>query len=273
MIDTHAHLDFESYDNDRAEVIRRFFEAGGKAIINIGVNGERNKKAIDLAQTDKKIFAVIGFHPEETTKVKLSEVVNNLEQFLKQKIKNKIVAIGEIGLDYFYDRKNKKKQKALFQTQLNLAQRYNLPAVIHCRDAYEDVLAILKQAKYQTLPIVMHCYMGNREQTVAFLELSNLKFSLTGNITFNSFEKYQKGKLSEEKAEIFKTLEQIPLEKIMTETDAPFLAPNPYRGKRNESVYIQEIIKRLAEIKKLSFEEVEKITDQNAIDFFGLKLK
>ncbi|HHX58775.1 MAG TPA: TatD family hydrolase [Candidatus Moranbacteria bacterium] len=270
MIDTHAHLDFENYNDDRDKVIKRFFKGGGKAIVNIGVDFKRNKKVIKLAQENEKLFAVIGFHPEGAGRVAVSEVKTSLVQLLKEKEENKIVAIGEIGLDYFHNQENKKEQKELFQSQLDLAIKYSLPVVVHCRDAYKDVLKILKKPQYKELKVVMHCYMGNQKQTRDFLQLPNLYFSFTGNITFADFGKYKNGKLVPEKAEIFRVIEQIPLEKIMAETDCPFLAPNPHRGKRNEPVFVREVIKRLAKIKGLGFEEAERKTDDNAITFFKL---
>ncbi len=216
---------------------------------------------------------MIGFHPEEVGKVEVEEAIANLEKHLTNKKENKIVAIGEIGLDYFHNQENKPEQKALLQAQLELAQKHNLPVVIHCRDAYDDFCEILNSnSRLQTAKIVMHCYMGNQKQTEKFLQFPNLRFSFTGNITFSDFEKYKNGTLSAEKSEIFKVIEQIPLEKIMTETDAPFLAPAPHRGKRNEPVFVKEVVKRLAEIKGLSFEEIESQTEHNAAAFFGIRI-
>ena len=261
MIDTHAHLDFKEFNEDRAEVIARFFKESGKAIVTVGVNKERNEKAVTLAQKNKAIFASLAYHPEEAEKISPQRAEEELKKILEEKInKNKVVAIGETGLDYFHNTENKLKQKILFEVQLELAKKYKLPTIIHCREAYEDVYNILKTKNEDKK--VIHCYGGNIKQTKKFLELANFWFSFTGNITFEK----------NTQAEIFEVVKMISLKKIMVETDAPFLAPVPYRGKRNEPVYVKEIIKKIAEIKKMDFKKVETITDQNAINFFKLNI-
>ncbi len=269
MIDAHAHLDFKDFKNDFPEILSRFFDNNGKFIITMGVNKKRNQAAVQIALKNEKIFAAIGFHPDEADKVELDDAVSSLD-FLLKKSRAKIVAIGEIGLDYFHNQNNKQQQKTIFQAQLDLAKKYNLPVVIHCREAYQDMRKILE--KNSDLAVVLHCYMGNEEQTERFLQLPNLKFSFTGNITFSSFEKYQQGTLSEKKAEIFRVIEKISLDKIIAETDCPFLAPTPFRGKRNEPAMVKEVIKRLAEIKGVDFKAMEKQTDKNAIEFYHLPL-
>ncbi len=263
MIDTHAHLDFENFKEDQKEVIERFFLNNQNGyIINIGVDFDRNLKSIELAEKHERIFSAIGFHPEvldENHKVFcLKEAKLQLEKLATNM---KVVAIGEIGLDYFHNSKNKEKQKKLFVSQLDLALKLNLPVVIHCRDAYEDVFEIISQKKYINLNMVMHCFGANLKQTENFLTLKNLKFSFTGNTTFPK----------KEDTEIFKVIKTIPVERIMVETDCPFLAPNPHRGKRNEPLFVKEVIQKVAYLKECSFEEFRESVDRNAIDFFNLK--
>ncbi len=258
MIDTHAHLDFPQFDKDREKVIEDFFKNGGRAILNIGVDKKRNQKTLLIAEKNEKIFAVLGFHPETEEKITLSEV----EKYLIENSKNsKVVAIGEIGLDYFHTKNSKKRefQKKLFIKQLEIAKKLKLPVVVHCRDAYQDLLEIISLTEFKDLKIVAHCFCGDLKITESFLKFSNLKFSFTGNLTF-----------LKEGAELLKVVKKIPLNKIMAETDCPFLAPVPNRGKRNEPSYVKFIIEKIAEIKEADFEEIEKIIDENTIQFFNL---
>lgn len=293
MIDTHAHLDFPQFDGDRDETIKRFLASGGRWLLNIGVNTERNQKSLQLAEKYEQIYCTLGYHPEELAEKSLDELLPEVEDFLLKKGKNKKVrAIGEIGLDYFHNPKNKDDQKKLFIKQLEIASKLNLPVILHCRESYEDVfdlisnfefrilnqisissaqikmeegddnmLEIAENAELQVPRFVLHCYSGNLEQTEKFLQLPSVYFSFTGNITFP--------KKSE--AEIFQVVRKIPENRIMAETDCPFLAPHPYRGKRNEPSYVRLVLEKMAEIRKISFEEMEKITDKNAKQFFNLE--
>ena len=263
MIDTHSHLNFTNYDKDRDEVIARFFSNKGKAIINIGVDDKTIMSALELAKKFENIFCAIGYHPHNADN-KLSEMSEkNADALEKDAIQNKkVVAIGEIGLDYFHNNKNKEQQKKLFIRQIKIAKRVNLPVVIHCRDAYEDLFEIISQDEYKNMKVVVHCYGGNILQTERFLSLRNLVFSFTGNITFPK----------KEDAEIFKVIKMIPLEKIMVETDCPFLAPAPIRGNRNEPVYVRYVVEKISKIKKAIKKDIERITDKNACDFFNLSL-
>lgn len=265
MIDTHAHLDFENFSEDCEEVISRFFlENKGRAIVNIGVDFKRNLKSIEIANTHENIFSSIGFHPEILDDMeKFFSLEKALEQLEKLVSEKKVVVIGEIGLDYFHNSKNKDKQKELFIAQLDFALWKKMPVVIHCRDAYDDMNEIISDKKYTNLKMVMHCYCGNIEQTKIFLQLKNLTFSFTGNIAFSK----------KDDAEIFEVIRMIPIEKIMSETDCPFLAPVPMRGKRNEPSFVKFVIEKIANAKKQNRNEIEKILDQNAIDFFSLKIK
>ncbi|MEA1925945.1 MAG: TatD family hydrolase [Patescibacteria group bacterium] len=263
MIDTHSHLDFTDYDKDRDEVIARFFNHGGKAIINIGVDSETIVSTLELAKNFENIFCAIGYHPHNADKKLGGMSEKNAGALEEYAIRNKkVVAIGEIGLDYFHNNKNKEQQKKMFIRQIKIAKSANLPIVIHCRDAYEDLFEIISRGEYKNMKVVVHCYGGNILQTEQFLSLKNLTFSFTGNITFPK----------KEDAEIFKVIRMIPSERIMVETDCPFLAPVPARGKRNESLYVRYVIEKISKIRKVIVEDFERITDNNACNFFNLSL-
>ncbi len=262
MIDTHTHLDFENFNEDRDDVIENFFKDNGRAIVSIGVNEERIQKTIEISKEYKNVFVSVGFHPEEIENL---ENFDDIEKYLKKVIKenDKVVAIGEIGLDYFHSKKESEhqKQKELFEIQLKLAKELSLPVVVHCRDAYADMFEILSKEEYLEISKVLHCYCGEPEHTKRFSELKNLMFSFTGNITFVKDDNF-----------LLESLKMIPIEKIMTETDCPFLAPVPQRGKRNEPKFVRYVIEKIAEVKKISAEKVEQQADQNAIDFFKLDI-
>jgi len=298
MIDTHAHLDFPEFDQDREEVIRRAFDNGLKAIINVGVDLERSRKSIEIAEKHEGVFASVGLHPDFFSKAEKEFPISksqfpNKSQILNPKFKNlieklkkiamhkKTVAIGETGLDYFSHTRNaitneqKENQKRGFVAQINLAHELGLPVIVHCRDAWEDAYDIIKSeiqknkkipnTKYQ-LPatkFVLHCYSGEKKDTEKFLKLPNVYFSFSGNITYP--------KPAERAERLAGAVRMVPLDKIVLDSDAPFLAPQEMRGKRNEPIFVKYIAKKLAEIKGISEEEAEKATDENARKFFELE--
>ncbi|MFA6296405.1 MAG: TatD family hydrolase [Patescibacteria group bacterium] len=252
MIDTHAHLDFKDYDNDRDEVIKRSFANGLEKIINVGANLDRSKQAILIAENNEDIFATVGVHPED-----LKDFDNNFrENFIKLAKTKKVVAIGECGLDYFYtkDPKNIEQQKKLFIAEIEIAKELNLPLIIHCRDAYEDAYEILKDKQAKG---VMHCYLSNWQMAQKFLDLG-FYISFTGAITYKK------------KEEVLEVVKKMSLDKIMVETDCPYLTPQIFRGERNEPMYVKYVIKKIAEIKGINFDEVEKKTTENAVKLFEL---
>jgi len=282
MIDTHAHLDFSQFDQDREEVIARFFESGGRAIINIGVDLEHSRKSIEIAEKHKNIFASVGLHPDffmEHRTWNMEQIFGELEKLARNK---KVAAMGETGLDYYSHTDNpiidaeKENQKAGFIEQIKLAQELNLPVIVHCRDAWEDLYKIIfkvrpfpSRKQVAGIPqgqtfFVLHCYSGEKRDTEKFLKLPNVYFSFSGNITYPK-PKERAEKLSE-------AIKMIPLDKIMLDSDAPFLAPQEVRGKRNEPINVLYIAKKIAEIKGLGTEIVLRATDENAVKFFGLKL-
>lgn len=254
FIDTHAHLNLDQFASDYKKVIERAFAADVKSIINIGVDYSSSKRAVQIAKEYENIYAAVGYHP---TDLKMGEY--NEKKLSDLFYSKKVVAIGEIGLDYFHDKVDKDYQKELFIKQIDLANKFDKPVIVHCRDAYSDLIEILG-AKEKLPRGVMHCWVGNLADAKILYKMG-FYFSFTGIITFAK---------SEELSEIVKFL---PIERIMIETDCPWLAPEPYRGKQNEPAYVVEVAKKIAEIKGLTLAEVEEQTTQNAIDFFKLDIK
>jgi TatD DNase family protein len=269
MIDTHAHFDFENFNQDREEVIQRFFSQGGKAIVNVGVDLATSKKSIALAEKYENIFASVGMHPEFFSKGDWGNLVNKndwIQKLKKMAESEKVVAIGEVGLDYFRIGESgeigqiKERQKKGLLVQIDLAEELNLPVIVHCREAWEDLYDII--SKFSQIKFVLHCYSGNAKDTEKFLELPNARFSFSGNITYPK---------PVERAENFaQVIRMIPLGRIMLDSDSPFLTPQKFRGKRNEPAHVRYIAEKIAKIKGISEEEAEKTTDQNAEFFFGL---
>ncbi|MEW6407710.1 MAG: TatD family hydrolase [Patescibacteria group bacterium] len=266
-IDTHVHLDFKEFDKDRDEVIKRAFSGGVQKIINIGCNLERSKATVELAQKYENIFAAVGVHPHD---VKKYESGNMNQELWKLAQNNKVIAIGECGLDYYRIEDDpstslgasKEIQKEFFKAQIALAQKLNLPLIIHCRDAFQDLLEILHNTKYilhNTRMGVTHCFSGNRKYAAEFLKLGFL-ISFTGSITYTKPD-----------GELLKVVEEVPIDKMMIETDCPYLAPVPHRGERNEPLYVKYVAQKIAEVKGIKIREIEKITTENAIKLFNLK--
>jgi len=275
LIDTHIHLDDAQYDGDRDEIIAQFFASGGEALINVGAGLGSSARSVALAKSHENIFAAVGFHPHyfNEYKEKSFDRVGELESLAKDE---RVVAIGEIGLDYFshtdepIDDRQKELQKKGFEHQLDLAKKLHLPVIIHCRgtrseagskfretiEAYDDALEVIK--KFLDLKYVFHGYGGNLEFSKKILGNDNMKFSFNGNITY-----------AKPNAEIFEVIRLIPIERIMVETDGPYLTPVPFRGKRNDPIYVKYVIGKLAEVKDMEPSEVERVTEKNAIDFFG----
>ena len=252
LIETHAHLDFKDYDADREEVIKRAKEHGVFKIINIGADIDGSKKGIELAKKYPEVYATVGIHPEEGDIVN-KENINLLKKLAKQ---DKVVAIGEIGLDYQIEDVGPETQKVGFIAQLDLAFELNLPVVVHIRKSLEDVLEILSKYDWSKNNGVVHCYSSSYKKVNRILDMG-LHVSFTGIVTYDEGTQ--------------KASQAVPLEKMMLETDCPFLAPEPYRGERAEPWHVELIAKKIAEIKNTSLEEVAKTTTNNAIKFFNLE--
>lgn len=252
IIDTHAHLDFPDYKADRDEVIKRAEEAGVKYIINVGTSLGTSIKSLELATKYDHIYASVGIHPNAASNV-LADDWSRLEALAGQ---DKVVAIGETGLDYYRDRSKKEDQQRLFRQHLELAERLNLPVIIHNREASDDCLEIVREYSGRVNGVI-HCFAGSRDDAKEFLKLG-FHISFAGPVTFPKSENLREA------------LKAVPVDKLLLETDCPFLAPQPKRGKRNEPSYLQYTIPVLAELYKLSVEDIKRITSLSAINLFGI---
>lgn len=260
FIDAHSHLNFPDYDKDREEVISRMAEAKTWTI-TVGTDLETSKSAVELAKNGSKdgakIFASVGLHPADNVEEIFDE--KKYAALLKE---SKVVAVGECGLDYFHLKEKtdegKKKQREIFEKQINLAIKHDKPLMIHSRDAYADTYEILSSYKKQYGEKVrgdIHFFAGTIEDARRFLDI-DFTLSFTGVITFaKSYDD---------------VIRFAPLEMIMSETDAPYVSPAPYRGKRNEPSYVAEVVKRIAEIREEPFEDVKKALVSNAFRVFSL---
>lgn len=261
MIDTHCHLNFEAYDDDRDQVIQRATEAGVTSIINPGVDADSSRAAIALADQYAGVYAAVGVHPNSTATFSDSDL-QTIKQLAHES--EKVVAIGEIGLDYHWDKSPQQKQVAAFEAQLALAAELELPVIIHNREASADVIAILESwaddlpPSLRERPGVLHSFSA--PQAIAERALSiGFYLGFTGPITFK-------------KADALRDVARAaPLNRILVETDGPFLTPEPFRGKRNEPAYIPHIVDRLGGLKQLPTDEMGRITTDNAVRLFALR--
>jgi len=252
LTDTHCHLDFPEFDRDRDEVIRRAKDEGIDYIINIGTSLEGSRKSIELSRQYGYIYATVGIHPHEADKFDKKE-----EIAIRELVKlNKVVAIGEIGLDYYKNYSEPENQRVLFLSLAKLAKDFSLPLVIHTRKANDDTLKILKE--FLPVKAVVHCFSGEED----FLkECLNLGFfiSFTCNITYKK------------SGHLRGLVKIVPLSRLLLETDAPYLPPEGLRGRRNEPAYVIHLAEEIARIKEISVEEVASATTDNAKDFFHLE--
>ncbi len=254
FIDTHAHLNFESFDADRDAVIRRAVNAGVDKIIVPSVDEKSSLLAIDLAEQYPQVYAAVGIHPQDAQDY--SE--NRIQTFYDWATHPKVVAIGEIGIDYYRDYNPRDLQIQVFQRFIRLAQETNLPVIIHNREADSDILPIVENKEFKSVTGVFHCFSSDLPTAHRVLKAGYL-ISFTGTITFK-------------KSESATVLRELPLEKLMIETDSPFLAPTPFRGKRNEPAFVRHVAEKFSAVKKVPLEEIARITTQNAYGLFP-KLK
>ncbi len=251
MIDTHSHLLAEEFKDDLDLCVARCKENNVFKAILVGFNKELNKRAQELAITYKDFFyPTAGIHPEEV--VDISDLFY-LEDFIEN---NKIYAVGECGLDYHYRCDNKDLQKEMFEGQIKLSIKYNLPLIIHSRDAMADTYEILKKYEGKTYG-VLHCFSGSKEMALKFIELGYY-IGLDGPVTYKN---------AKEPKEVAKA---IPLNRLLLETDCPYMTPVPHRGERNESAYVIFVAKEVANLRNISYKELEDITDNNAKCLFKI---
>ncbi|WP_102401638.1 TatD family hydrolase [Haloimpatiens massiliensis] len=252
IFDSHAHYDDESFNEDREEVISELEKNNIIGVLNCGASIEGARDSVKLADKYDFFYAAVGIHPEYADKLD-----NNVLDELSELAKNpKVKAIGEIGLDYYYEENPERQvQKDAFVKQMELAKQLNFPVVIHDRDAHGDTLEIIK--KFPEVKGVVHCFSGSPEFAVECLKLGYY-IGCTGVVTFKNSKK------------IIEVLKSVPMDRILVETDCPYMAPVPYRGRRNRSDYIEFIIKKISEIKNISTEDIEKITIQNTKSLFKI---
>lgn len=276
MLDIHTHLYFDSFDADREATILRAREAGIKQMIVVGCDLLECQQAVDLAGRFDDMYASVGIHPNEFRRGgsaagrALGELLAEIEAFADDK---KVVAIGECGLDYSeshggIDGETKILQQAGFVAHLELAAKLKLPVIIHCREAYHDMLAILKDWHENLPAIILHCYMGDTEVTRRFLELPNLYFSFTGNITYP----VKKG-LAGTKDDLTETVRLIPKERLFVETDCPFLSPQAKRGERNEPAYAIHTAEKACELLGLTRPVLDAALEENFKRVFQSRLR
>ena len=249
-IDTHAHYDAEEFDADRDELLTQLFAESVDSIITMGCSLKSSAAALKLAEKYERMYAAVGIHPEDCENLP-DDYISQIKTLAANK---KVRAIGEIGLDYHYDGFSREKQIACFKEQLKLAQELDIPVVIHSRDATKDTLDIL--AKYRPRGVV-HCFSGSAETAREILRLG-LMISFTGVLTFKNAKK------------TVEACEVIPLDRIMLETDCPYMSPVPYRGERCDSSMVRFTAEKLAQIKGISTDEAILACNRNAIEFFGL---
>lgn len=253
LFDTHVHVNARQFNDDRDAVIQRALDAGVTNMVVVGFNDETIPLAIDIAERYDHIYAAVGWHPVDA----INYEAKHYDELKKLSEHEKVVAIGEMGLDYHWDTSPKEVQEQVFREQISLAKEVNLPIIIHNREATEDVLTILHEENAAEVGGIMHCYSGTVAQITACLEM-NFYISLAGPVTFKNAH------------EVKEVAKQVPLDRLLIETDAPYLAPHPYRGKRNEPAYVRLVAEEIAALRNMSVEKVAEITMKNAKQLFKL---
>jgi len=264
LTDTHTHLDFPQFNGDREQVIERATTAGVRAIVDIGTDLASSQAAVALAEAYSQIYAAVGVHPHDA-KTLTEELLEELRALASHP---KVVAIGEIGLDFYRDLSPQDKQRQAFKQQLALASEIGKPVIIHDRDAHSEVMATLRRwiedshppSAISHQPVgVLHCFSGDLAMAQEAIELG-FYISIAGPVTFQNARRLRE------------LVRQLPLEKLLVETDCPYLTPHPHRGKRNEPAYVKLVAQEVARVKGLSLEEVARITSDNARTLFALNL-
>ncbi|WP_124728596.1 TatD family hydrolase [Staphylospora marina] len=252
LFDTHVHLNDAKFDEDRDEVIRRAREEFGvRMMLNVGYNRETIEGTLRLAETHDFIYAAVGWHPHDA-----KDCTDEDLAWIRELTSHpKVVALGEMGLDYYWDNSPRDTQAEIFRKQIALARETGLPIIIHCRDAYEDVIRILREERAHETGGVMHCFGADADIMKACLDLG-FHIGLGGPVTFKN------ASLPREIARL------VPLDRLLIETDCPYLAPHPYRGKRNETGYVRLVAEKIAEVRGMTAEELARVTFDNAFRLF-----
>ena len=253
LIDSHAHLGLQQFDRDRFEAIHRAIDAEVEIILTVGTDLRDCRRAVEIARENDRVFAIIGIHPHNAKDVNEA----TFPELKALSMDGKVKAIGEIGLDFFRNLSPKEVQIARFRQQIHLAKELGLPIVVHARDAQKKALTILREEEAGETEGVFHCFSGGYEMAKSCMDLGFF-ISIPGTITFKN------------SSDLSEVIKKIPLDRILVETDCPFLTPMPFRGKRNEPAYVKFTALKLAEVKGLPFEEVARITSKNAKKAFRL---
>jgi TatD DNase family protein len=253
LFDTHAHLNAEEYKDDLDEVISRAQEAGVTNMVVVGFDRPTIERAMELVDGYDFLYASVGWHPVDAIDMTEEDLIW-IEELASHP---KVVALGEMGLDYHWDKSPKDIQKEVFRKQIRLAKKLKLPIIIHNREATADILEILKEENAEEVGGIMHCFSGSPEVARECVNM-NFYISLGGPVTFKNAKKPKD------------VAAEVPLDKLLIETDCPYLTPHPFRGKRNEPGYVKLVAEQIAEIKGLSYEEVAAATTKNAKKFFGI---
>lgn len=253
LFDTHAHLNAIQYEEDLEEVIQRAKSEDVTDIVVVGFDRDTIRRAMELTEQYDMIYAAVGWHPVDA----IDMTDDDLEWIKELASHPKVVAIGEMGLDYYWDKSPKDIQKEVFRKQIQLAKEVQLPIIIHNRDATEDVVKILQEENASEVGGIMHCFTGSLEVAKQCIDM-NFYLSFGGPVTFKNAKK-PKG-----------VAKEIPIDRLLIETDCPYLTPHPFRGKRNEPSYVKYVAEQIAELRALSVEEVAKKTSDNAKKLFGI---
>jgi len=253
LFDTHVHLNARQYKDDLEEVIERAHKAGVKYMVVVGFNQETIPLALEIAEKHENIYAAVGWHPVDAIDC-TEEDLQWIEELASHP---KVVALGEMGLDYHWDKSPKDVQKRVFKEQIALAKKLSMPIIIHNREATEDVLGILEEENAKEVGGIMHCYSDSTEYVDRILAM-DFHISLGGPVTFKN------AKSPKEVAKV------VPLDRLLIETDAPYLAPHPHRGKRNEPALVTLVAEEIAELKAISYDQLAKQTTANAKKLYGI---
>ncbi|MEC3609626.1 TatD family hydrolase [Bacillus glycinifermentans] len=253
LFDTHAHLNAEQFNEDLEDVIARAKEEKVENIVVVGFDRPTIKRVMELIETYDFIYAAIGWHPVDA----IDMTDEDLAWIKELSSHEKVVAIGEMGLDYHWDKSPKDVQKEVFRKQIALAKEVGLPIVIHNRDATEDVVTILREEGAEEVGGIMHCFTGSAEVAKECINM-NFYLSFGGPVTFKNAKKPKE------------VVKQVPNDRLLIETDCPYLTPHPFRGKRNEPSYVKLVAEQIAELKGMTYEEVAAITTENAKKLFGI---
>jgi len=254
FIDTHTHLDFENYTDDREKVIQRALEKKVVALVTIGTNLETSRLALELAEKYTPVYAAVGIHPNDSA----SAGDEDLVQIEKLAAHPKVVAIGEVGLDYYRDHASPLRQQEVFTEQIAIAHKLKKPLIIHNREAHQDMLGIIREYNAGQVGGVFHSFSGDKSYLEKIL-LENFHISFTGNLTYKNSTS----------AEL---ISNVPLDRLLLETDSPFLAPVPMRGKRNEPAFLLFTAAKIAELYPVELETLERVTTENAARLFKIEI-